>query len=736
MSKDLSKRPTTFVHPVSNFGGPIAELVSQQMLSPPTRPGLLATLDRFEILRLLGGGGMGAVLLARDSKNGENAAIKMIKPELVGNPQVIHRFVKEAGHLQRLRHKNIVSVLEINGRPEGPYFVMPYFELGSLAKRIQPGRPMDAVSILDIALQIGGGLEFAHRRGIIHRDLKPANVLLGCDNEACLADFGLARSLFNDSLIDVERQPLEGTAPYMSPGVAAGHAEDTRCDIYAFGALVYEMLTGDPPYAGRSTDDIRRQILAGPPVAIRQRNPEADPALASVAQAAMARELRDRYADMTDVVADLQRIKEGKTPVGPRGLVRDSLRRARRIPPLAWASAALVVVAALLWTLPQAPPVKVSAPPASATNVSHPSASPAIPITPIAQPVAGIVSTTPTTVAPSNSAHAAPGDLRLAILAGQVGVSGSRDGPAALALFRAPGAVAVDNAGGVYVADTGNNTIRKIDPAGVVSTLSGKPGAHGALDGPGADARFWAPFGIAVDGAGNLCVAEVANNTLRQVTAAGQASTLAGLAGEPGGADGAGIDAQFRNPWGVAIDKSGNTYVTDMSNFTIRKISPQGRVSTLAGQAGSSGSGDGPGKFARFWDSHGIAVDGAANLYVADTGNDTIRKITPSGEVMTLAGLAASPGDVDGNGPTARFRNPEGIAVDGAGNIFVSDTDNHAIRKITPAGAVTTLPITGDSGPNAPFDPEGLAVGPDGAIYVADAVNNVIWKISRVPASQ
>jgi serine/threonine protein kinase/sugar lactone lactonase YvrE len=734
MSNDLSK--PVFTPPVSTFGGPIAELVSQQMLSPPTRPGLLATLGRFEILRLLGGGGMGAVLLGRDAKSGENAAIKMVKPELLGNAQIIHRFVKEAGHLQRLRHKNIVPVLEINDRPEGPYFVMPYFERGSLAKRIQPGQPLDSVSILDIALQIAAGLEFAHQRGIIHRDLKPANVLLGSDNEACLADFGLARTLFNDTIIDVERQPFEGTAPYMSPGVAAGHAEDTRCDIYAFGALLYEMLVGDPPYVGPTTDEIRKQILAGPPRAIQVRNPEADPALAAVAQGAMARELRDRYADMTDVRADLQRIKEGKTALGPRGLVRESLRRVRRIPPLIWASASLAAVAVLLWVLLPHTTLKVSAPPSVATNPAVPSAWLALTTAPVAASLTGIVSTVPATVAPSNPAPAVPGGLRLAVWAGQVGVSGSEDGPAGEARFRAPEAVAVDNAGNLYVADTGNNTIRKIDAGGVVRTLAGKAGEHGAIDGPGPSARFWAPFGIAVDKMGNLCVAEVANNTVRQVTAAGQASTLAGLAGEPGAADGAGINAQFRNPWGVAIDKSGNTYVTDMSNFTIRKISPGGLVTTLAGQAGSSGSGDGPGKYPRFWDSHGIAVDSGANLYVADTGNDTIRKITPFGEVTTLAGLAASPGQADGNGPTARFRNPEGIAVDGAGNIYVADTDNHAIRKITAAGAVTTLQLAGESGPNPAFDPAGLAVEPAGAIYVADAVNNVIWKISRPPSSQ
>ena len=128
----------------------------------------------------------------------------------------------------------------------------------------------------------------------------------------------------------MERPQWEGTAPYMSPGVAAGDAEDTRCDIYAFGALLYEMLTGDPPYAGRALQDIRRQILAGPPKPIQERNPEADAGLRAVAEGAMARELRDRYADMGDVLADLQRIKQGKAPVGPRGLVRGGLRRVRR----------------------------------------------------------------------------------------------------------------------------------------------------------------------------------------------------------------------------------------------------------------------------------------------------------------------------------------------------------------------------------------------------------------------
>ena len=278
MNQDASNEGP-FIPPVSAFAGPIAELVGHRLLSPPARPGLLASLARFEVVRVLGGGGMGVVVLARDSEKGTDVAIKLIKPELVSDQRMVHRFVKEAGHLQKLKHPNVVPVLEVSDRPEGPYFVMPYFERGSLAHRIRPGQPMEAGAILDIARQVADGLGFAHRHGIIHRDLKPANILLGAGGGSCLADFGLARTMFNDTIVDVEGGQLEGTAPYMSPGVAAGNAEDTRCDIYAFGALLYEMLTGEPPYAGRNTNDIRKQILAGPPKPIQAGIPGPTPAL-------------------------------------------------------------------------------------------------------------------------------------------------------------------------------------------------------------------------------------------------------------------------------------------------------------------------------------------------------------------------------------------------------------------------------------------------------------------------
>jgi len=290
-----------------------------RVLEPPARPGLLASLDRFEVLRLIGVGGMGVVVLARDPHTSERVAIKLLKPELVPEPQAVHRFLIEARHMQRFTHPSILRVREVSDRSEGPYFVMPYLERGSLAGLIRTGEPLDGATALQIAEDVASALVYAHAKGLIHRDLKPGNVLLDAEGRAYLADFGLLRTFFNDSIIGVRREQCEGTPAYMSPAVAAGQAEDTRCDIYSFGALLYEMLTGLPPYEGRSPQEIRTRILAGPPMPILQHNPKAPPNLVRIAEWAMARELRDRYAQMADCLADLQRVGKGETPLGPHG---------------------------------------------------------------------------------------------------------------------------------------------------------------------------------------------------------------------------------------------------------------------------------------------------------------------------------------------------------------------------------------------------------------------------------
>lgn len=310
------------------------------------------------------------------------------------------------------------------------------------------------------------------------------------------------------------------------------------------------------------------------------------------------------------------------------------------------------------------------------------------------------------------------------VLAG--GAKGSKDGQGAVAQFKGPHGVAVNANGNVFVGDRGNHLIRKITASGEVSTLAGSAEKYGHKDGAGADARFWYPLGVAVDAANNVYVADSSSHTIRKVapdgtvtTLAGSPDTGAGRIGIGGYASGNGSEAHFHDPTGVAVDKAGNVYVADSNNYIIRKITPKGEVTTVAGAAGESKSVDGDAKTARFVFPFGIAVDGGGNLYVTD--KTTIRKIDAQGAVSTLAGSADDIGTTDGVGSAARFQNPKAVAVDPKGNIYVADDGNQNIRKISPVGAVKTLR---DSHGKSPFNnPVGVAVDDKGSIYVADGNN-------------
>lgn len=298
------------------------------------------------------------------------------------------------------------------------------------------------------------------------------------------------------------------------------------------------------------------------------------------------------------------------------------------------------------------------------------------------------------------------------VLAGQPGMSGSMDGPATQALFNNPTGIALDKLGNVYVCDRGNFIIRQISTNGSVSTFAGSSGIAGAADGVGVNAQFRDPSGIAIDSAGNIYIADTGNATIRKITPDGQVSTYAGMAGTLGSVDGPRASARFTRPETLAIDRADTLYVSD--DLRIRKILANGTVSTpvtaaervnalavnrvdslygaganhlfvpsgsntsvIAGANGPGGSGsvDGLGVIARFNGIHGLGVDDGGNLYAADSGNSAVRRLSLEGTVTTIAN-----GD-----PSVVIGSPFGIALDGTGSLYVTDVANHCVYL----GAVT-----------------------------------------------
>jgi sugar lactone lactonase YvrE len=253
----------------------------------------------------------------------------------------------------------------------------------------------------------------------------------------------------------------------------------------------------------------------------------------------------------------------------------------------------------------------------------------------------------------------------------------------------------VDASGNVYVADTNNHTVREVTAAGSVTTLAGQAGVAGSADGSGTAAQFNGPSGIAVDGSGVVYVADTLNHTIRQITPAGAVTTIAGTAGVSGAVDATGSAARFYGPQGLVLDGAGNLFIADTNNDTIRQLATAGGgVTTVAGQGGIAGSADGLISQATFHYPASVGRDGAGNLYVVDTDNHAVRKIATSGVVSTLAGLAGTAGSADGVGTAAQFAFPTGIAVDAAGDAYVADTNNDTIRLCAYPSApmITTQP--------------------------------------------
>jgi len=760
----------------------------------PLQPKQTLARGRFVLVKRLGRGGMGDVWLARDERLREPVALKFLPPEIRGDPGALEDLRRETARSHQLSHPNIVRIHDLYEDPDGMAFiVMEYIDGPTLAalRLQQPSRLLSWEYLRPLVAQLCAALEYAHAEKVIHRDLKPANMMVDSRGRLKLADFGIA-AVASDSMSRVSvKHSTSGTLPYMSPQQLTGKRPQAMDDIYALGATLYELLTGKPPF---HSGDITHQVLHEAPEPMEDRLAEFGmqndiaPGAAALVMACLAKEpgerpqsarvvaewigleleakpsaeslaaaLFPREPSRTKAVAGepaetspSMPVSYGEPPIPPGMLEagKGGSRPAGYGRKLAAVGIVVLVMAAAFWLrkdmlhrdhanapvaanvpAPTGPARELPAPPAGAPP--EPAAKEAT-----AAPVAAPTAQTSTEPAPPAAELNQDESWTFTTIAGKAGSPGYTDGTGGNARFSYPIGIAIDPRGNLLVADFFNHTIRKVTPTGGVSTLAGMAGTAGSGDGVGANARFRSPQRFAVDRSGNACVTDYNNHTILKITPAGLVSTLAGQAGIIGSTDGSAALARFNGPDGIAVGPDGTILLVDSGNNTIRRITPAGMVSTLAGQAGARGSLDGPGARARFNRPVGVALGARGLVYFTDAGNNTIRVINPSGEVSTLAGRPGVAGSADGLTTNARFNFPSGVAVDGEDNLYVTDRDNDTIRKITSRGEVTTIGgLAGSAGssdgagPVARFSgPDGAALDTQGNIYVTDGRNNTIRK--------
>ena len=323
-------------------------------------------------------------------------------------------------------------------------------------------------------------------------------------------------------------------------------------------------------------------------------------------------------------------------------------------------------------------------------------------------------------------------------VAGVLETPGFNDGPALNARFFNPHGIAVDSSGKVYIADRYNHTIRLFDPSlEMVSTFAGVAGESGDADGNGASARFNEPWGICVTPGGVVYVADTKNNKIKKIETDGTVITVAG-SGNYGTSNGPALFSTFGNPTGIEIDEEGNIYVADHLTHIIRKISATGIVTTIAGKPYLPGDADGAGSDAQFWRPYGLTIDNQGNIIVADEWNHKIRQVTPLGIVTTLAGNGEE-ALVNGDVGNASFNYPWDITVDPEGNFFVADGFNYVIRKIDMNNVVSTLAgktqtIGGGDGEGSDATFSGTTAiawsSQTSSLYVGDAINHIVREIT------
>ena len=308
-------------------------------------------------------------------------------------------------------------------------------------------------------------------------------------------------------------------------------------------------------------------------------------------------------------------------------------------------------------------------------------------------------------------------------------------GPATSSALSLPSGVAVDAQGDVYIADTDNSDVEKVTPSGTLSIVAGDGNPGFPTAGPASNSQLFAPQGIAVDASDNLYVADYQASEVVKISATGTLSIIAGNSGGSGPpTPGSATASSLGEPWGIAVDAAGDVYIADYSNQVIEEVTPSGTLSIFAGTGTAGAPTPGPATASDLNYPTGLAIDSQGNLYVADSVNSMIEKITPSGTLSIVAGNGTSAAPVPGPASSSPLDNPFGVAVDAAGDIYISDTSNNEIEEVTPAGTLSIIAGDGSAGPptygpatnTTLWAPNDIASTPAGALYVADTSNSTI----------
>jgi serine/threonine protein kinase, bacterial len=648
-------------------------------------------LAGYTLEAVLGRGGMSVVYAAHDERLDRRVALKVLDARV--SDTVRARLLGESRLAASIDHPHVIPVYEAGEAEEGLFIAMQLVTGTDLRALLAREGTLDPPRALAILGQVASALDAAHARGLLHMDVKPANVLLaageGGRDHAYLTDFGLAIRADGDARLDDGR--FGGSADYVAPEQIEGRPEP-RSDLYSLACVLFECLTGEPPFGRRRLLEVLWCHLNEEPPLLSRRRSDLPRALDGVLAAGLAKDPEDRPSRSGELVVRAR---------AAAGLERARARNGRRHVALAAATLALAALAAGL---------------ALGGDRNRTADGAAV-------PAGGMIDT----------------------LAGTGRAMSFGDGGGAReAGLNGPISVAVDRGGNVYVAEAWGNgaRIRRIAPDGSIVTVAGTGTRGYSGDGGPATRAAIDESRIAVGPDGALYVLQWWIPALRRVGPDGTIETVAGTG--RGGL--VAPDPRTRSPdlcqrpEGPAFDAAGRVYISCPTAHRVIRLDGDGFFTTVAGTGEPGASGDGgPATQARLDRPAGLAVDAEGNLYIADSLNHRVRRVDPRGVITTVAGTGRAGLSGDGwQASSVDIWSPVAVEIDGEGNLYVVEAATHRVRRIDPSGVITTVAgsgrrgFSGDGGPAraaALAEPSDVAVDALGRIYIADTNNHRVRRV-------